>query len=1260
LPAVLGLTAPEAGASALKENLIARLWQAKNDERGKILQEALAGANVAGDLRGTPGKLFYAQLSRNLITFFRDGTSLTPEDMVSASGEGDSKARALVRLVDDTFKLPRPAELNYLVMLLEGLDPKAPSIPILQKALAVRLLAEEAALAAPSSASAPHSESVYAWIKFRIDAADKNRRLGEDWLFGAGAQEWQTADKKLDEAMKDYRAALEDADVVRKGIDLRDQALADLPYFADWLARRLPHDAAETKEMSELVAQVKRLSDDAGRLNWFLDQTGYQGQAFHQDQGRSDRNPNGQKPRALIDELVARVQKEYKDPFEGLLIRFKRTCDKLNKETHRYVQWQDMEAALAVPLVEAEGGDPNAGLRMSLLKNSRSISARLLEEKEKFSQEDNATAAPAELAGWHEKLALAATVPLGQENQPLAAGFTLAKLGEFWKALPDKVLGELKDGCQDTDLVKAAVQMRDADYLSRLLPGGLAPNWNSDDVPYGPAVGLRHLRLHDLLLWQGQRARDDYWYDETGDPYYLKAAQAYAKMAKDLAGAGTNEVINAGRRKTAVAFADSVKKWALTIVPPGIPPGKVYWTSEETLPLKWKIMADATVPSGIPMYWLKVQGAETLDSKQRLPAKDWLPTDALYRLKKLPGEKTQATLYCLYRGQVVTNLVIPELGKVEVIVNHFPPDKAGLAYREDKDFDYGAIGIVLDCTPTMANKINGISRFEHAVRALDVMLKGIPKNTYVSLMAFIDWEGDAGETDKNTQYYFVREPERWKESQREELIAKVRREFKYPEKFSGFSPIAKAIMASRDRGFPGGVYRGPKLIVALTDGDDNISFEDRYVHTDEPAKLAPHNRKVHDRMRTEFQDAGIAIHIVCFNEAKDQSNKEEIERAKQQFKRVVEDEIEPHGSFRLQPDPNELAKDLEFAIRPKLHMLKGSQPVPGFAGDGKVDRTFVQWVPGGLEPGEYTARVQKPQSVNLKPGDNLILTLKRDGRDVFFERSLYAPEESDKLVRGGKANKDGLLLSVLRNYVNKKNNSVHQLITMEEDRGAGRGGLIQQQAPGFSWLEVKPRDPQAPGVITWQRDYGYPAPALAVDIQNWPRPAGKEAAVDTSVWWAPSADNPAFAKFVDIPLQGTRFVGANRDFRVGNANMRIEDVSLEDMDISSGPGRRTEKKTCLVVRVSHEANKPVYVQLQPSEDSTQPPAEEHRFFTAANQYTALFWNLANTKQARFTLNLISLDDFKKASGAAGRTATFELPPPDGRSGPEPIVQTNTP
>ena len=67
----------------------------------------------------------------------------------SCSCGSESKARALVRLFEELGG-ERAAETHYLVMLLEYIDASAtPSSADLQRALQVRLLAEEAALGLP-------------------------------------------------------------------------------------------------------------------------------------------------------------------------------------------------------------------------------------------------------------------------------------------------------------------------------------------------------------------------------------------------------------------------------------------------------------------------------------------------------------------------------------------------------------------------------------------------------------------------------------------------------------------------------------------------------------------------------------------------------------------------------------------------------------------------------------------------------------------------------------------------------------------------------------------------------------------------------------------------------------------------------------------------------------------------------------------------------------------------------------------------------
>src|SRR5262249_28762288 len=123
--------------------------------------------------------------------------------------------------------------------------------------------------------------------------------------------------------------------------------------------------------------------------------------------------------------------------------------------------------------------------------------------------------------------------------------------------------------------------------------------------------------------------------------------------------------------------------------------------------------------------------------------------------------------------------------------------------------------------------------------------------------------------------------------------------------------------------------------------------------------------------------------------------------------------------------------------------------------------------------------------------------------------------------------------------------------------------------------------------------------------------------------------------------------------RVGNSSVHLEDVAVEDHEVAVGPGKKSIKP-CLVVRLSHEAGKPAFVQLQTPEGLEV--GEEHRYHGAVNKYTALFWNLPSPQKARFTLHVISVADFKRST----EPVIFALPAPTSRPGPTPVPVAVTP
>ncbi|MCI0640683.1 MAG: VWA domain-containing protein [Gemmataceae bacterium] len=1276
LAGALGLSARKANFELTRTDVtrfFERLWSADDaEQRKKLLDEWLVKTKAAEELRGDLGKVLYADLCRELLTHVSESNTIGPSDLGPAL-KGDCTARAVARLLEEQFKLPRPAELHYLVMLLEDLDPKTPpSVADLQLALKVRLFAEEAALGRFEAGVHPYSELVYPWIRKLVEDADTERGLGENWLFGAGEAHWKTARDLLNSALAKYQMAIDDAKIVRNAFSMRDLVLADLSYYAQWLAqKRLPRAPEPLQQWQQWQGQVERLAKRVGDLSWCLEQLDFQGPKFGKDRISDPRNPEGLSPRKLLEKLTADIHRDYKDPQTGLSNRFRTEWESYHKrQDHLPANWHELEAFLSVPLID------KGAARMHLLTISRSLSKKMQEGHANFSKADQES--PERTASVKVQTQLALTVlvrdakdghALADVDKSLPSSDEIDKIGsrigKHWKQLTDEVIQDLPASMQSQSLSEAAAKLREAEFSCRLLPGGAKLSFN----PFGPPEGMRHLRQHDLLLWQAKRVVEDHWFGE-GEPrvpYYEPVAQAYAKMAKELAAIGAgNETIAAGRKKQADQFLnDKVKVAGMQVT--GQKQG--HWTSELSFPLSWGVQGEKGVPAGVPMVWLQLPDGSPVNAKEslgRTALERWQPSEggpAKYLLQKSAGKnedtkQAKVMLSALYRGQKIDTPIQIDFWNPDTIVRHIPPEKAGVAFRMAKDFNYGAICFVLDCSGSMATKVNGRERYLHAMDALDTTLQNVPDNTFVSLMYFVSEKELVGGTKRfKTKYKLLRDPEEWKKRDRDDLMAAVRK-----LKFDEYSPLAQAMIEARNRGFPKDtVYQGPKLIVLLTDGDDNYSFDETYVDPKKTnaADLETYATKVREHIVKAFRDQGVDLHVVCFNdpEASEQQGAETA-RAKLQFEKAIEalpPGAPPAGSFRIQPDPGNLARDLELAIRPVLRLQRGSVAVKKEGVFGRFGEA-LEWQP--LKPGTYTAslRGRDPQDFNVAPGDFMILTLQRQDRNYIFERTLLHQEESDKKIAS--KSKDSWEASVLQNQVSPKGDLVRQLVVLEDAPVAGKGERqILQKQPGFLWLEMKPKEPKdtrAVELVEWRRDFTYAAPAVSVQARGWPFPGGRPASPDLRIWWVNEAfpESPRFsASLQRKPAKQLfeNFVSAGQR-TVGKSALQIEDVAFEDHEVPLGGGK-LGKRACLVIRLNHTSGAPVFVQLRVPGDRSvgvRSIGEEHRYFAGANKYTALFWDLQSADKDNFSFHVISLVDFQ---AAIGEPVSFDLPPPTAQQGP---------
>jgi hypothetical protein len=643
-------------------------------------------------------------------------------------------------------------------------------------------------------------------------------------------------------------------------------------------------------------------------------------------------------------------------------------------------------------------------------------------------------------------------------------------------------------------------------------------------------------------------------------------------------------------------------------------------TTEQEFKVEWEIAKEGPVPDGVPMFWLEVderlKASNPNLTNQRKPLAGTLPLKVPFTLTK-PAQSGDAavTLHGVFRGQRLAPRTIVQLYQSpDIIVHRFPPpEHAGLAIRM-KEFPYGAISIVLDCSYSMAyqypshpqQNVEGsrdkkTRRIDYALKALEKVLEAIPKDTYVSVIALVQEP-----RGKTTSIKMMREPDRWDKDR--DLPGLMGRLLAIDP--NGNSPIARAMVQARDDGFPlRSVYNGPKVILTFSDGDDTATLtgNDNY------------NPRIAKFLREQFtgpEAKGIEVNVICFNDAGNKDAAQEAANAREQFK-VVES-FDPPGHFIPQAKGGaELARALEEAIRPRLRLYEGNRRAPGFPDKG----VLVSPPEGNLQgwriaPGTYEATVQHQlkQQISVRPGELLQITL-RGGTQKSFERYLFGKENAQATTRQGNWH-----VSVLQNRIFQKTSQLRQLVTFEDlDVAPGAGGILQHQPPGFVWLELAAKGKDTAGPLVWHNEFLYPAPAYRLRRFDWAKDEeGGWAASELRAWSLPQSA-PSDDRFAHSPQD----VVLGKPVAVGKAEAAIRDISVEKRAVAISPDQ-SEVRACLVVRLSHPGDRPFWVQAV----GLNHVGEEHHFYTRSGEYTAIFWGVSNPEQARYRLNLISLHDLK--------------------------------
>ena len=995
-----------------------------------------------------------------------------------------AKEQNWLKKMEVEFGPREPVEV-HLGKMLRDADPRL-SDAAKKLALGTRIQAEEAALAAKNGPqSYPYSEVIFAWTKEQIKKADLVRRQGEDLLFGNPDKHETPASEKLAEAQGQYLKIRQEAEIFQRALTVRDEVAADLPQLASWLALAPPGGDLLDKTR-DLRDAWPSLGKNLSKLNEALDSV--------------TSAPSADK----IALLTVQVDSAHKD----LRKRYSDIAGKYSDVTFQQ-NWHEIDHALSIPPV-----DGDVGLRLDLLRKLHKITGELHAGTQKGPVEEAAT------DDERQKLILKGLL------QPYGARETTSdeKLRDFFLDLPGRINLPDTINKEPEDPVEVMVSLLGPANLCRIVPGGLVDESNS----FAAVDRLRRLRTFGLLKWQAERTWQDHWFepgkpDYTADDaqYYLPVAKNYIECARELVKADRSkdvflrEIEEFAREKLKLSRLASLAKETR------------YWTSEPSIELIWNVRVEGTLPPGssdgelppgTPMGWLRLEGQEK-ERKKLDWSRDFRSLKLLDHLDRSVKTR-QATLRGLFRGQQFDCEVTLERPDPDVIVRQNPPPKmSGLAVRLS-EFNFGAVSIVLDNSGSMTREPNsekeaekGKRRWDYAVKALEKVLGALPENTPISLCTFgpVDKKVDVTKTGIRR----IQRPKVLTRDERKQLISDLEQAEAQDIDFN--SPVAAGIIDSMENGFPA-EYLGAKVILVLTDGEDNYSFPEFrkrdlengvlvYVAID-TSQVQKELLKAHNQPKNQ----NINVVVIGLIDETQEEAKQRAKTTRAQFE-VVE-EFTPKSVFRFSKDPEGLGKTILDILQPRLELFENGKRVPsfnlGYAGN-RLDSGAIDWAKD-LPPRTYQVRFSKNEfDVRLDPAQNLFMVLKRENRRYYLERGVLGeqPEAKNALSQKRGKKSDEWLVSLLGHHFDGdrlSGDQLEQLIAFENLET--KSSTVKQRYPGFVWLELSAGEESLKDTLTWENDPNVAAPAFRLKTSSWPN---IKAQPRLSAWFS-TADRRGFLR----------------------------------------------------------------------------------------------------------------------------------------------------
>jgi hypothetical protein len=1167
-----------------------------------------------------------------------------------AAEDPDTHLEAVVRLlqtINDPLR-PRPAEAHYAVMLQRDKpagNGSSEYTELLRLALSTRRLAEQAALAIHAEGH-PYSEFLWDTLAPPMQEADADRRVGEDLLL-ASPQEWPQARRSLEAARAAYLAALDTGRQIQSALQARDYVLSMLPYYSQCVACRLTNQPLHSATEDEFLGGLLRLWRDTHDLCERLDNL----QPDQPDGAAAAAAPRS----GNLADHAALVRRSYDETRQRLC----RWWQELSSAEVPSV-WHEADAALLVPHRDWQ-------LRMKLLANKRRTSRRLFAETAQQSwvkatgraaSNGDTLQAASPSARIQGRLALAV---LGRRWFDACGGpgletfdqvshrldvfqveqdgqHSLAKAGEQialrWRQLP-LTIEKLVADSGSAPRANALALLEQADRLTRQIDGLDVHSLAAD-----PVAACRRLRMQGLLVWQAGRTLADHWYgeDPQGTPYYQVAGASWLNDAQQL---DTHaDAVTAIRQR----YADSRP---LTLA--GSP--RMQLTTQLRQEVIYRIEAGQADPSGFPVLWVEASAGldlESPDPGRRLvrevaadrPAglitctlRSPQLAEAELRLPPTAGvERTALTVHGLFRGQRLTATTPIELHLApQTTFAMLPlPDRGSLAVRADAALHQkfgqanGTVAIVLDCSgsmgPARGETFGRTTKFAEATAALKQVLARLPRGTTVSVWVF----GQAVGPQKTVEppeptIRRVQDPLRWDPDNAAQLTQLMAR-LEYPalEPWNE-SPIVRAMLAAKQDLAAATGYR---TLLVLTDGMDN-----RFEKTAAGSKA-----DIGATLRAAFQGTGVVVNIVGFKLVD-----REAAHASRQFS-VVET-LDPPGKFMTVDQADALAAALDAALRQRLHyrlQRYDNTPLADMPTSGlDVGRsgTSDSWFPGGLPPASYRLRLSAGQptsaEVAINRGDALLLRLREAGGRLQLSRLDWSKTDFPWKPHTESAS---WRMSLMQNRRTPEGNL--QMLVALERLASDSETVLTQSRPREAWLEVQPRGAAAETVTRWRCVPGYPAAVWNVDVPAWPQAADGvlPARPRVQLWFNADQETPAGCTL----RRGHDFTALadlrDRPLRVSGDEVLVERVAVERQVVEARPGVR-EPQSCLVVRLSHAPDKPVWARV----GGMHAAGQEHRYYSSIGASTSFFWPVTadEAELALTSISLVSLEEFKRDAQRRG-------------------------